>query len=358
MRAAVLGAGATAAVITEVELGRLLPGEVLIRTVAASVCHTDFSALQGLFSFPTPMVMGHEGAGVVEEVGAAVTTVRVGDHVVTTLSDFCGHCRYCVSGRTYLCKQMNRGRSPSESARITLDGTPLTPFCGVGAFAEHVIVNQNAVVSVDKRIGLDRAALLGCSVLTGLGAVFRTAQVQIGDTVAVLGCGGVGLNIIQGARIAGATRIIAIDPVPAKRQLAQDLGATHAIGADPAEVKSFVRDLTDGGVDHAFESAGRVDTIEQAFMLTGRGGTTTVVGAPGNVSIQLPAASLMLDRRIQGSLMGSNRFRLDVPAYVQLYLQGTLRLDELISGRFTLDELEQAWDAFRSGTGARSIIVI
>ena len=359
MRAAVLEAPGAAAVVTDVELDAPMPTEVLIRTAAAGVCHTDFSALNDLMDFPTPMVMGHEGAGVVEAVGSGVTSVRPGDRVVTTLSDFCGSCQYCVAGRPYLCRRMGRGRKLSAPARITRGGVAVTPFCGVGSFAEQILVNENAVARVGNEIGLDRAALLGCGVLTGLGAVFRTAKVKVGDTVAVLGCGGVGLSIVQGARIAGATIIIAVDPIASKRELARRFGATNAIGADPEEVTATARELTGDGVDHAFESAGHAPTIEQAFALTGRGGTTTVVGAPGDVSFRLPAAALMLDRRIQGSLMGSNRFRVDVPTYMQLYLQGRLLLDELISARFKLDELDQAWSTFRGGDGdgARSVIV-
>lgn len=357
MRAAVLAAAGSTVVVDDVNHDAPLPGEVVVRTVAAGVCHTDLTALEGAMRFPTPMVMGHEGAGVVEAVGSGVTSVRPGDRVVTTLSDFCGHCRFCIAGRPYLCRQLGRGRAAGEPPRVTRDGEVITPFCGVGSFAERIVVSAHAVAGVGDKIGLDRAALLGCGVLTGLGAVLRTAKVEVGDSVAVVGCGGVGLSVVQGARIAGATRIIAIDPIASKRELARQLGATDVLDPSCDDALEGVLGLTGGGVDHAFEAVGLAAAIEQAFAMLGRGGTATVVGAPGNVSIQLPAAPLMIDRRIQGSWMGSNRFQLDVPAYVQLYLQGRLRLDELISARLSLDELDLAWSALRSGEATRSVIV-
>lgn len=307
---------------------------------------------------PVPMVLGHEGAGVIEAVGAGVTTVRPGDRVVTTLSDFCGQCRFCVSGRPYLCRQLGRGRAGGEPPRVTHNGEAITPFCGVGSFAERIVVNARAVARVGDDIGLDRAALLGCGVLTGLGAALRTAKVEVGESVAVLGCGGVGLSVIQGARIAGATRIIAIDPVAGKRDLARELGATDVVDPTAIEVPEYVVEMTSGGVDHAFEVVGMAATIEQAFAMLGRGGSATVVGAAaGDVSIRLPASALMIDRRIQGSWMGSNRFQVDVPAYVELYLQGRLLLDELVSARLSLDELGLAWSALRGGEAARSVIL-
>jgi S-(hydroxymethyl)glutathione dehydrogenase/alcohol dehydrogenase len=348
-------------VLDDVDHDAPLPGEVVVHTVAAGVCHTDLTAFDGAMPMPMPMpmVMGHEGAGVVEAVGAGVTSVRPGDRVVTTLSDFCGQCRFCIAGRAYLCRRLGRGRAAGEPPRVTRHGVAITPFCGVGSFAERIVINAHAVASVGDGIGLDRAALLGCGVLTGLGAVLRTAGVEVGDSVAVLGCGGVGLSVVQGGRIAGATRIIAIDPVAGKRELARELGATDAVDPGAIDVVDYVIETTGGGVDHAFEVVGLAATIEQAFAMLARGGTATVVGAPAeDISIRLPASALMIDRRIQGSWMGSNRFQLDVPAYVQLYHQGRLLLDELISARLPLDELDVAWSALRNGDVARSVIVL
>lgn len=357
MRAAVLAGAGSSPTIRDVDVDDPLPGEVLVRTAAAGVCHTDLSALEGDLPFPMPMIMGHEGAGVVEAVGPGVTSVRPGKRVVVTLSDFCGRCRYCIGGRPYLCRLLGRGRAPDQRPRITLDDQPVAPFCGVGSFAERIVVNANAVADVGDQIPLDRAALLGCGVLTGLGAALRTANVQVGDTVAVLGCGGVGMSVIQGARIAGAIHIIAIEPVAAKRGMAIQLGATDAVDPTEVDIVDYVLDVTRGGVDHAFEAAGRVATIEQAFAMLGRGGTATVVGAPGDVSIQLPVSALMIDRRIQGSWMGSNRFQLDVPAYVELYLQGRLLLDEMISARLPLEDLDVAFTALRHGAGTRNVVL-
>jgi S-(hydroxymethyl)glutathione dehydrogenase / alcohol dehydrogenase len=357
VRAAVLTAVGSAVVLDEVDHDAPLPGEVVVRTAAAGVCHTDLSALEGAMPFPMPTVMGHEGAGVVEAVGSGVLALRPGDRVVTTLSDFCGWCRFCVAGRPYLCRQSGRGRAAEEPPRLTRHGEAITPFCGVGSFAERIVANAHAVAKVGDEVGLDRAALLGCGVLTGLGAALRTAKVEVGDSVAVLGCGGVGLSVLQGVRIAGATRIVAVDPVAFKRELALRLGATDVVDPGAGDVVEAVLDLTAGGVDHAFEAVGRTATIEQAFAMLGPGGTATVVGAPGNVSIRVPAAALMVDRRIQGSWMGSNRFQLDVPAYVELYRQGRLLLDELISARLSLDELDVAWSALRNGEATRSVIV-
>ncbi|WP_368834402.1 zinc-binding dehydrogenase [Mycobacterium intracellulare] len=357
MKAALMEAVKEVSIVDDVDVAAPLADEVVVRTAAAGVCHTDLTALTGGIRFPVPMVMGHEGAGVVEEVGSAVTSVRRGERVVTTLSDSCGRCRYCLSGRTYLCYRVGRGRDRCEPPRLSRAGKAVTPFCGVGSFAQRIVISERAVAAVGDDIGLDRAALLGCGVLTGLGAVLRTARVEVGDSVAVLGCGGVGLSIVQGARIAGAARIIAIDPVAAKRDIALRVGATDVVDPEDSDPVGQVLELSAGGVDHAFEAVGTAGTIEHAFAMLTRGGTATVVGAPGNVSVRVPTTPLMFDRRLQGSCMGSNSFHLDIPAYVELYRRGLLLLDELVSGHLVLDEIERAWSDLRSGASARNVIV-
>ncbi|HEY8532652.1 MAG TPA: Zn-dependent alcohol dehydrogenase [Micromonospora sp.] len=357
MKAAVLREFNTELVIEDIDIDRPAPDEVLIRTVASGVCHTDRTMQQGANPLPLPLVLGHEVSGVVEAVGANITYVKPGDHVATCASSFCGHCRWCQRGALQHCDNKGRSRPAGQPPRLSRKGTPVEPFVGLGGFAEMLLVHERTVVKLPKEMPLDKAALLGCAGITGLGAVRHTARVQVGDTVAVIGCGGVGLNVIQGARLAGAARIIAIDKLPEKLELARTFGATDVINAATTDPVEAVRELTGGGVDHALEVVGIESTIEQAFAMLNTMGTATVIGvARPEMTVRIPAAELLLEKRLQGTKMGSTRFRLDIPLYCQLYLEGRLKLDELLAQTLPLERVNDALDALDHPLGARTLL--
>jgi S-(hydroxymethyl)glutathione dehydrogenase/alcohol dehydrogenase len=345
--------------VEDVDIDEPAPDEVLIRTVAAGVCKSDLSLVKGLLPPPPPIVLGHESAGVVERVGSEVTYVKPGDHVVTCLSLFCGQCEYCLTGHAALCdrKAMPLRRSP-DCPRLTQHGEALPQMVGLASFAERLLVHQNSVVKIPDGMPLQEASLLGCGVTTGLGAVLHTAKVPVGATVAVIGCGGVGLSAIQGARISGAVRIIGIDMDPARLELARQLGATDTVNATTEDIVEAVRELTAGGVEYSFEVVGGSATAEQAFAMLRPGGTATVVGLTfGDTAIRVPGALLRAERKLQGSLMGSASFRVMIPRYVELYLQGRLKLDEVVSAHYPLEKIGDALTAAVRGEGARSIVV-
>ena len=345
--------------ITDVEVDTPERREVLVRTAAAGLCHSDLHFMEGKYPLITPVVMGHESAGVVEAVGSDVTYVQPGDHVVTCLSAFCGECEYCLTGRPQLCQDPElRRRRPDQKPRLSTNGTAVVQLAGLASFAELLLVHERAVVKVTPDIPLDRAALIGCGVTTGLGAVFNTARVAPGATVAVIGCGGIGLNCVQGARLAAASRIIAVDVVDAKLEMALHFGATDVVDASTGDPVATVVEMTSGGVEYAFEAIGLATTAEQAFNMLRRGGTATVIGMiPPDQVVRLPGAALLDEKRIQGSSMGSNRFRLDVGRYVDLYLQGRLKLDELVSARIRLEDVNDGFRALQRGEVARSVVV-
>ena len=358
MKAAVLREAGQPLQIEDVQIDRPGPHEVLIRTAAAGVCHSDLHFLEGAFATDLPTVLGHEAAGVVEAVGAEVRTVKPGDHVITCLNAYCGHCDYCLGGRLNLCLSDETSRGAEEPPRLTRAGAPLPQFLKLSAFAEQILTHEHAVVAIRKDMPLDRAALIGCAVVTGFGAVTRTAGLRPGETVAVIGCGGVGLSAINAAVLAGASRIIAIDATPAKESLARAFGATDFVAARADNPVKAVRQLTGGGVHHALECVGLASTAEQAFAMLRRGGTATVVGMiPPGQNVSIPGAALLYVKRLQGSFMGSNRFPVDMPRLVDLYLQGRLKLDELISRRIRLDQVNEAFAEMKTGEIARSVIV-
>lgn len=361
MKAALLeSAPGELVIVDDVQIDAVGPREVLIQTGAAGVCHSDLHYMQGKYKTRMPTVVGHEAAGVVLEVGHDVSYVKPGDHVVTCLSVFCGTCEYCLSGQLVLCNKRSTRRARGEKQRLSRGGKDISQFLDVSAFAERMLVHENAVAKVDPELPLDRAALLGCAVTTGLGAVFRTARLRPGSTVAVLGCGGVGLNVIQGARLAGAGRIIAIDQVSSKLDLAREFGATDGVNAGETDAVEAVRELTGagGGVDYAFEAIGLKPTTEQAFAMLRPGGTAVVVGMiPLGQSIELPGVDFMFEKKLLGSLMGSNNFRTDMPRYADLYMQGRLKLDELVSARVSLDDAQAAFAEMERGSVARSVII-
>ncbi len=357
MKAAVLRSVPGELTIEDVQVDNPGPREVLIRTVAAGVCHSDLHYLTGDYDTPVPTVMGHESAGVVEAVGDHVTYVAPGDHVITSLSVFCGHCEYCLSGRMALCAHEDTMRASGAPPRLAQDGQTIHQYADVSSFAEQLLVHEHALVKIRPDMPLDRAALIGCAVTTGLGAVFRTAAVAPGETVAVIGCGGVGLSTIQGARIAGAGRIIAIDIVPAKLDMAKHFGATDTVDALDGDPAQQVLDLTSGGVDHAFDAIGRPTTPPQAFGMLRPGGTATIIGMiPLGATIELPGVDFLAEKRIQGSCMGSNQFRTDAPRFIDFYFDGRLDLDTLISDRMPLARVNDAMAALDGTVLGRSIL--
>jgi len=358
MKAAVLREVGKPLEIEEVQIGQPAAHEVLIRTSAAGVCHSDLHFQNGSYFYPMPAVLGHESAGVVEAVGDQVRYVAKGDHVITCLSVFCGHCEYCLTGRPALCAKEGLRRGPDEAPRLTQDGEPMNQFLDLSSYAEQMLVHENAVVKITKDMPLDRAALIGCGVTTGIGAVQNSAQVPAGASVAVIGCGGVGLSAIQGARIAGAGRIIAVDMVDSKLELAKAFGATDGVNGSDGEAVAKVMEMTGGGVEYAFEAIGLKVTAQQAFAMLRPGGTATIIGMiPIGQTVEVPGVDFLAEKKLQGSLMGGASFRVEMPRYVDLYLQGRLNLDDLVSKRIPLEQVNQAFADMEKGEVARSVIL-
>ncbi|MET3709995.1 S-(hydroxymethyl)glutathione dehydrogenase/alcohol dehydrogenase [Sphingomonas trueperi] len=358
MKAAVLFEAKTPLAIEEVAVSKPGPREVLIRTAAVGVCRSDLHFVDGAFPHPVPTVPGHEAAGVVEAVGSDVAHLRPGDHVITFLTAFCGSCEYCVTGRPSLCVDPSTRRPAEAEPRLKLaDGRPLAPFLNLSAFAEMMLVHENACVAIAKDMPLDRAALLGCAVITGAGAIFNDSRVRPGESVAVIGAGGIGLAAINAAKIAGAGQILALDPVPEKRALAEKMGATHTLDPTEEGIAKQVLALTGGGVHYAIEAVGRPVTAELAWQILRRGGTATILGmiAPGQ-NVSLAGHTFLTGKKIQGSLLGSTRFPIDMPRLVQLYLDGKLDLDTLVAERIQLPQVNDALEKLRQGTSVRSVI--
>ncbi len=334
--------------------------EVLVRTVASGVCHSDLHLVDGNGRFPLgdPYVLGHEGAGVVEAVGEDVTYVKPGDHVVACLSGFCGTCEQCLAGHPNLCTGAITGRPSSMAPRLTQDGRAVVQGFGIASYAERMLLHENSLVRIDPEIPLDRAALVGCGVLTGVGAALRTAGVRPGQTVAVFGCGGVGLSIIQGARIANARQIIGVDRFDSKLEMARSLGATHTVNSETDDAVQAIRSLTGGaGVDHAFEAVGVAALVRQAIESLAIRGTATIVGVlPPDATIAFPWMAIRPECRVQTSRMGSNQFRSDIPTYLELYRQGQLHLDEMVTRRRPLSEINDAFRAMTAGEVARTVV--
>ncbi|MEM9467546.1 MAG: Zn-dependent alcohol dehydrogenase [Actinomycetota bacterium] len=358
MRAAVLREAGAPLTIEEVDIDDPGPGEVRIRTAAAGVCHSDLHFIEGLHHTPMPCVPGHESAGVVEAVGPDVTYVAPGDHVITCMSAFCGVCRNCTAGRPVLCESDETWRASSAPPRLSQNGEPFVQLYNLGSYAEQMLVHERSCVKVRDDMPLDRGALIGCAVMTGFGAVTNTAQVPVGSTVAVIGCGGIGLSAVNGAAIAGAGRIIAVDVSPAKLETARTFGATDMVDASTTDPVRAVRELTGGGVDYAFEAVGRKATSEQAYEMIRFGGTAVVVGmVPQGQKLEIDAEALLMEKTLTGSNMGSNRFREDMPQLVEFFLAGRLHLDAMVTERVGLDDINEAFAAMASGEVARSVIV-
>ena len=360
MQAAVMRANNVPLEIEEVSIDDPGPGEVLVKTVASGVCHSDLTVIEGGLPVPPPSILGHEPAGIVEAVGAGITDFAPGDHVIGCLSSWCGVCKFCTGGRPYLCLTQFAGRPEGAPPRLTAEsGDPILQFGNLSSFAEKMLCPERSLVKIRDDMPLDRACLIGCGVTTGLGAALNTVNIPPGASVAIIGCGGVGLAALQGARIVGAGQIIAVDAQAWKFNLAQKLGATHCVDASDVDPVAAVQEITGGGADFVFECIGLVPTVQQAVSMTGRGGTTVLVGVvPITQVVQLSAADLTLqEKNVTGSFMGSNRFRFDMPKYIEFYLDGRLHLDEMISSRLPLTEINDAFDRMRKGEAARQVIV-
>jgi S-(hydroxymethyl)glutathione dehydrogenase/alcohol dehydrogenase len=359
IRAAVLHEFGQPLVVEDLELDPPRAGEVLVRFAASGVCHSDLHVAQGIHPTSLPVVLGHEGAGVVEEVGSGVVGLQAGDHVLLTWLPYCGRCRECVRGRLSICENTAWYDANLEdgTCRFHLNGQEVHHY-NTSSFAQRSVVPARTAIPVDPSLPLVELAVMGCAVMTGVGAVLNTARVRPGETVAVVGCGGVGLNVVQGARIAGASAIIAVDVVAAKLELARELGATAVVDASAGEPVARVHELIPGGVDHAFEALGRPETIETAVALAGRGGQAVLIGmAPPDARISIdPLTTTLEERCVRGSWYGSCVPLRDIPVLVDLYRDGRLRLDPLIT-RCGLDDVNDAFARMQGGETARSVIV-
>lgn len=358
MRAAVCYAFGKPLVIEEVALTPPGPGEVRVRLEACAICHSDISYMEGAWGGELPAVYGHEAAGVVEAIGEGVADLVAGEHVVVTLIRHCGRCPACAAGTPVLCEgSFPLGRRSPISAR---DGRPIAQAMRTGAFAEQVVVDASQAIAIPKGVSLAAASLVACAVLTGVGAVLNTAAVPAGSSVAVLGAGGVGLNAIQAAALAGARSIVAIDVIDAKLAAARAFGATHVVNSRHDPALDAVRSLTGGrGADHVFVTAGVPGLVEQGLALTRRGGTLVLVGMPATgVTASFDPGSLANDgQKVLGCKMGSARPRLDIPMIIDLYRQGRLKLDELITARYPLEGINEAVAAVNRGEALRNVIL-
>src|SRR5438105_4652677 len=334
------------------------PRDVIVRVTASGVCHSDLSVINGTLPFPPPCILGHEGAGVVDSVGDHVTSLKKGDRVVAAFVPACGQCWFCLHDRTNLCEDSFASAMAPRGTRQ--DGTPVTAMTGLGTFAETMTVDEAALVKVETDLPDEQLALIGCGVTTGVGAALNTAKIEPGSSVAVIGCGGVGQAVIQGARIAGAARIFAVDPVQLKRKTAEQLGATDLIDPAHGDPVEQVKTLTGGrGADYAFEVIGLPATVVQAFLMARRAGTVTIVGMPRmDSSVTLPGWALFYDEnRLLGCVYGWADPRRDFPRFIGLVETGRLDLGAMVSRRISLDEVNDAVRAMEAGEVIRSVIV-
>jgi S-(hydroxymethyl)glutathione dehydrogenase/alcohol dehydrogenase len=359
VKAAILETPGEGLTIGDVAMADPAPHEVLIDTKACGLCHSDLHFIDGAYPHPLPAIPGHEAAGIVRAVGSEVRSVAVGDHVVSCLSAFCGQCEFCVTGRLALCLGGATRRSADAKARITrADGGPVNQMLNLSAFAEQMLIHENACVSIDKDMPLDRAAVIGCAVTTGAGTIFNAANVTPGESVVVVGCGGVGLAAINAAKIAGAGQVIAADPLAEKRELAKVLGATHTVDAMADDAAKQILQLTGGGAHYAIEAVGRQASADLAVASLRRGGTAIILGMmPLDCKVGLGAMDLLSGKKLQGAIMGENHFPVDLPRLVDFYMRGLLDLDTIIAERIALDDINSGFDKMREGHSARSVVV-
>jgi alcohol dehydrogenase len=349
--------------IEEVDLAPPGHGEVLVKIAAAGLCHSDLSVINGDRPRPLPMVLGHEAAGVVDSVGEGVTDLVQGDHVILVFVPSCGHCPPCSEGRPALCEPgfaaNSAGTLLGGARRLSRNGTPINHLLGCAAFAEYATVSRRSLVKIDKALPFAEAALFGCAVMTGVGAVVNTAQIRAGASTAVIGLGGVGLASVLGAKAAGARHIVAIDLSDEKLALARSLGATHTFNAGAPDCIDKVREATSGGVEYAFELAGSARAFESAYKVTRRGGTTVTAGLPPPTAT-MPLSPLNMvaeERTLKGSYIGTCVPSRDIPRYVDLYRQGKLAVDRLMTGTLTLDGINEGFDLLHEGKAVRQVIL-
>lgn len=350
--------------VEEVQVESPRAGEVMVKIKACGVCHSDLSATNGTIPMPPPTVIGHEAAGIVEEVGEGVADIAVGDHVVIVWVPMCGRCRYCVEGRPALCDMAARAATnlPDGTRRFKdKDGNDLNHMAGVGVMAEYATVHRDNVLKIDPEIPLDKAALVGCAVMTGVGAALNTAQVEAGTSVVVFGAGGIGLNVIQGAALAGADQIIAVDLEDKKLAFAQQFGATHTVNPNSdGDAVAKVMELTGGGADYSFECIGAPPVIAQAYNAIRKGGKCVVVGVT-RVDGTVTLGTFMMpfqEKILTGSMYGSARPSIDFPRLLSLYKHNRLKLDELVSATYSIDDINRAFDDMQSGANARGVILM
>ena len=358
MKAAVCHEFGKPLVIEEVQLGEPQAGEVKVKLAACAICHSDISYMEGAWGGRLPAIYGHEAAGMLEAVGLGVTNVQPGDHVVVTLIRSCGRCFFCVQGQPHLCETGHR--LDRENVLHTQAGTPIFQAMRSGAFAEYVVVDSSQVIPVPANMPLDLASLLACGVITGLGAVVNTAKVPSGSSVVVIGTGGVGLNSVQGARLSGAQPIIAIDLVDSKLEAAREFGATETINSANEDAIARVKALTHGrGADYVFVTVGSTKALKQGLLLLRKGGTVVMVGLPASGDkLNLEVVNFADANQIMmGNKMGSTRPSLDIPRLVALYQEGRLKLDELVTKRYPLEEINEAIAAVKRGEALRNVIV-
>lgn len=343
-----------------IEIAAPIGHEVLVDVKASGLCHSDLHLAENDFGYPLPMILGHEVAGVVTAIGPDVRDFAVGDHVVGSLVQSCGRCASCRAGRSYQCAHPEETlRDPADGSRLSAAGVPVNQGMGLAGFAEQALIHENQLAKVPDALPFPQASLLGCGTVTGAGAAINTAGVRPGDTVAVIGAGGVGLNVISGAKLAGAVRIIAIDLQPAKLELARKFGATDVVSPAETDAVAAVQQLTGGGVDHAFEVIGLKSTSEQAIKMARVGGGAFLIGVhkPGaTIEVDALVDLLTMQKKVQGVFMGSTNIKHDIPMYAELYLQGRFNLDELVSREIGIDEINEAYAELKGGTIARSVI--
>ncbi len=356
MKAAIFEKPHAPLVIDDVDIVNPRAGEVMVRTLCSGVCHSDLHFVEGLWPLPMEAVLGHEAAGVVEKIGAGVSYVKPGDKVIMSFKPFCGKCYFCMRGQAHLCN--DPALMAASMTRLTRRGKPLLQMASVGSYAELMVTVESGVVKVPDSMPMAEAALIGCGVMTGVGAALYTAKVPGGAVTAVIGCGGIGLNVIQGCRLAGASRIIAIDVVPGKLEMARRFGATDTLNAKQVDAVKSVLELTGGlGVEFSFEAIGSVDAARQAFDMVRSGGTAVIVGMmPMGSEIKVPGPAFLAEKRMIGSMYGSTNFREHMPKLVDLFLSGRLDLSGLVSQRMPLEDVNRAFQLMKSGTVARSVL--
>lgn len=356
MKAAIFEKAGQPLVLDDVDIVDPRAGEVMVRTVCSGVCHSDLHFVDGLWPLPMDTILGHEAAGVVEKIGEGVTYVKPGDKVIMSFKPFCGKCYFCMRGQGHLCNDPMIGAS--AAGRLTRRGKPVLQMANVGSFAEFMVTQESGVVKIPNEMPMAEAALVGCGVMTGVGAALYTAKVPGGAITAVIGCGGIGLNVIQGCRLAGASRIIAIDVVPGKLEMARRFGATDTLDAKDGDPVARVLELTGGlGVEYAFEAIGNTKAARQAFDMIRSGGTACIVGMmPLGSEISVPGPAFLAEKKLVGCMYGSTNFREHMPKLVDLFLAGRLDLSNLVSQRMGLEDVNRAFALMKSGTVARSVL--